>query len=171
MLLPNTPSQTVGPFYSIGLVRGPQTDVVGSGTAGAIRVRGVVYDGDGEPVPDAVIEIWQADEMGTYRHDFGWARSGTHPHGEYSLHIVKPGRLDGAAPHVNVQVFGRGLMKQLFTRMYFPDESEANAADPVFSTIDDARRGTLTAVAEDGGVRFDIRLQGENETVFFDLGF
>jgi protocatechuate 3,4-dioxygenase alpha subunit len=162
-MLPNTPSQTVGPFFSFGLCTRPQSDVVAQG----IELRGTVLDGAGEPVPDAIVELWQADEAGTYRGDFGWARCGTGADGSFRFTIVKPGPVEGQAPHLNVQVFARGLLKQVYTRVYFPDEPE----DGLLASIEPERRGTLVAVPEGGGLRFDVHLQGERETVFFDLGF
>jgi protocatechuate 3,4-dioxygenase alpha subunit len=160
------------------------------GTPGAFRIGGTVYDGAGVPVPDAVIETWQADPDGRFDHpddprgavrwkDFrGFGRSATDPEGRYSLLTVKPGRLpvagggaadDGRqAPHLNVSVFCRGMLVRLVTRIYFPDE-EANAEDPVLTSIHPTRRATLIAGSEPPGYSFDIHLQGEHETVFFDL--
>jgi protocatechuate 3,4-dioxygenase alpha subunit len=112
-----------------------------------------------------MVEIWQADEQGRYRSDFGWGRSGCDEDGRYSFVTCKPGRVAGQAPHLTVMVFARGLLKPVLTRMYFPDEDEANAADRVLSAVDDA--STLVAQAVDGGLEFDIRLQGDGETVFF----
>jgi protocatechuate 3,4-dioxygenase, alpha subunit len=171
MPLPATPSQTVGPFFSFGLCQRPCSELVPPGTAGALRIAGTVSDGAGEPVPDAVLETWQADERGVFRPDFGWGRCGTDAAGRYAFVTVKPGPVDGQAPHLAVQVFARGLLRQLFTRLYFPDEVEANAADPVLRGIaDDALRATLVATADgDGSLRFDVRLQGERQTAFFTL--
>jgi protocatechuate 3,4-dioxygenase alpha subunit len=164
-----TPSQTVGPFFSFGLCDRPSTELVAPETQGAVRVGGSVLDGAGEPVPDALVEIWQADESGSYHGDFGWGRCGTDAGGRYSFVTVKPGRT-GGAPHVSLLVFARGLLKPVLTRMYFPDEEAANAADPVLAGIADARfRATLVAAADDGGLRFDVRLQGEEQTVFFKI--
>jgi len=162
-MLPNTPSQTVGPFFSFGLCTRPQSDVV----AGGIDLRGHVYDGAGEPVPDALVEVWQADGSGAYRGDFGWARCGTDASGAFGFRIVKPGSVEGQAPHLNVQVFARGLLKQVFTRAYFPGDEP----DALLRSIDESRRHTLIAVAEGNGLRFDVHLQGDGESVFFDLGF
>jgi protocatechuate 3,4-dioxygenase alpha subunit len=158
-----TPSQTVGPFFSFGLCARPQSDVVESG----LELRGRVYDGAGDPVPDAMVEIWQADESGAYRGDFGWARCGTDREGSFRFTIVKPGVVDGQAPHLSMQVIARGLLKQVFTRVYFP----GNEPDELLRSIDEERRHTLVAVPEGDGLRFDVHLQGEDETVFFDLGF
>jgi protocatechuate 3,4-dioxygenase alpha subunit len=156
-----TPSQTVGPYFSLGLLDSPANELL----PGGIRVTGRVLDGAGEPVPDAMVEIWQADEEGRYRSEFGWGRSGCDEEGRYSFLTCKPGRVEGQAPHLTVMVFARGLLKPVLTRMYFPDEDEANAADRVFTAVDDA--STLVARAVDDGLEFDIRLQGDGETVFF----
>ena len=180
------PSQTSGPFLSIGLLRdhvGPS--VVSEDDQRAIRIRGRLLDGNGDPVPDGLIEIWQANAAGRYAHEDdlrtdipledgfrGFGRSGTVDDGWFEFVTVKPGRVpapDGEpqAPHLVVLVFARGLLKQLVTRLYFPDESDANAADPILSELDETERATLIARAEDGGLRFDIRLQGDGETTFF----
>jgi protocatechuate 3,4-dioxygenase, alpha subunit len=156
-----TPSQTVGPYFSLGLLDPPANELV----LGGIRVTGRVLDGASEPVPDAMVEIWQADEDGRYRADFGWGRSGCDHEGRYRFVTQKPGRVDGQAPHLTVMVFARGLLKPVLTRMYFPDEEEANAADRVLAAVDEA--STLVARAVDDGLEFDIRLQGDGETVFF----
>ena len=156
-----TPSQTVGPYFSLGLLAQAANELVPDG----IRITGRVLDGAGEPVPDAMVEIWQADEDGRYRPDFGWGRSGCDQDGRYSFVTRKPGAVAGQAPHLTVIVFARGLLKPVLTRMYFPDEEEANAADPVLTAVDDA--STLVARAGDDGLEFDIRLQGDGETVFF----
>jgi protocatechuate 3,4-dioxygenase alpha subunit len=126
-----------------------------------------VLDGAGEPVPDAMVEIWQADEDGRHRPDFGWGRSGCDEDGRYSFMTRKPGAVAGQAPHLTMMVFARGLLKPVLTRMYFPDEEEANAADPVLTAVDYA--STLVARAGDHGLEFDVRLQGERETVFFSV--
>jgi protocatechuate 3,4-dioxygenase, alpha subunit len=156
-----TPSQTVGPYFALGLLSRPAGELV----PGGIRITGRVLDGAGEPVPDAMVEIWQADEEGRYRSDFGWGRSGCDQDGRYSFATRKPGPVDGQAPHLTVMVFARGLLKPVLTRMYFPDEVDANAADPVLTAVDDA--STLVAWAAADGLEFDIRLQGDGETVFF----
>jgi protocatechuate 3,4-dioxygenase alpha subunit len=130
-----------------------------------IRVTGRVLDGAGEPVSDAMVEVWQADEEGRYRADFGWGRSGCDHDGWYSFSTCKPGRVEGQAPHLTMMVFARGLLKPVLTRMYFPDEEEANAADRVLAGVDDP--STLVARDAAGDLEFDISLQGERETVFF----
>jgi protocatechuate 3,4-dioxygenase alpha subunit len=155
-----TPSQTVGPYFSLGLIARSANEL----DPGGIRITGLVLDGAGKPVPDAMVEIWQADEDGRHRPDFGWGRSGCDEDGRYSFVTRKPGAVAGQAPHLTVMVFARGLLKPVLTRMYFPDEEEANAADPVLTAVDDA--STLVARAGDR-LEFDIRLQGDGETVFF----
>jgi protocatechuate 3,4-dioxygenase alpha subunit len=156
-----TPSQTVGPFFSIGLLGRSANELVPEG----VVVSGRVLDGAGEPVPDAMVEIWQANEDGRYRPDFGWGRSSCDEHGRYTFVTRKPGRVAGQAPHLTVLTFARGLLKPVLTRMYFPDEEQANAEDPVLSAVDDP--STLIASAGARGLEFDIRLQGAGETVFF----
>ena len=188
MALPPTPSQTIGPFYHFALPFPGAERLVDPGDPDAVRIAGTVYDGAGEPVTDAMVEVWQANRSGRYAHPdddrddipleegfVGFGRSATDPEGRYWFATVKPGRVPGPdgtlqAPHIAVNVLARGLLRQLPTRIYFPDETEANAADPVLSSIEDeAARATLIA-REDGGVlRFDIRLQGDGETVFFDV--
>jgi protocatechuate 3,4-dioxygenase alpha subunit len=180
MAPPTTPSQTVGPFYAVGLLDVLGPELVDPATPGALRIEGLVLDGAGAPVPDGIVEIWQADPDGVYpqpgeraRGEFaGFGRSGTDAEGRFSFVTLKPGRVpgpDGAmqAPHLAVGVFARGLLKRLATRMYFPDEQEANGSDPVLSQLDEAARATLIATEDDGALRFDVRLQGEGETTFF----
>ena len=147
--LERTPSQTVGPFFSIGLVRGDQRNVV---EGGSVRVVGRVLDGAGDPVPDAVVELWQRGDDGTR-----WGRSGTDAEGRFEFVTETPP--DGYA---DVLVFARGLLKHVVTRCYF-----SAVDDPVLSTLDPADRETLIAVREDGVLRFAIRLQGDRQTVFF----
>jgi protocatechuate 3,4-dioxygenase, alpha subunit len=174
MPAPYTPSQTVGPFFSFGLCVRRANLVVPAETEGAVRVMGRVLDGAGDGVPDAMVEIWQANTAGEYREDFGWGRSGTDAEGRFDFVIVKPGSTGhGAArqaPHLTVLVFARGLLKPLLTRMYFPDEVAANAADPVLGGIaDPAERATLLAKTDGEVLRFDIHLQGAEQTTFFAL--
>jgi protocatechuate 3,4-dioxygenase alpha subunit len=160
-----TPSQTVGPYLSIGLVGriGPVLD-----PDGPIRVHGFVLDGAGEPVPDALVEVWQADGDGSYRAGL-FGRSDTRAGGRFEFVTVKPRAVDDMAPHLDISVFARGLLKRTVTRMYFPGDLE-NTADPVLARVPAKRRDTLVAMPEeDGSLRFDIRLQGEGETVFFEL--
>jgi protocatechuate 3,4-dioxygenase alpha subunit len=165
-----TPSQTVGPYFALGLFAHQANELAAPGTTGAVRVSGRILDGAGEPVPDAMVEVWQADADGRYRSEFGWGRSGCDAEGRFSFTTVKPGRVaDGSggwqAPHLMVMVFARGLLKPVLTRMYFPDEDEANADDYVLSAVLDG--SSLVARPADDGLEFDIRLQGESETVFF----
>jgi protocatechuate 3,4-dioxygenase, alpha subunit len=134
-----------------------------------ILIAGRVLDGEGASVPDAMVEVWQADAEGRYREDFGWGRCGTDADGSFSFTTIKPGSVDGQAPHLTVLVFARGLLKPVHTRIYFPDEEEANAADPVLSRLSDDERAGLVARAEDGGLHFDVRLQGDRQTTFFAL--
>lgn len=195
-----TPSQTVGPYFSYGMApkaygfSNPNTAdrfLAGDDTAGErIQLRGQVFDGDGQPVTDALIEIWQANAHGRYNHpaddrqdnqldpDFsGFGRCGTGADGAdgFEFATVKPGAPEpGQAPHINVVVFARGLLNHLYTRVYFADEADANASDPVLSSIGPERRDTLVAKRSEGAggrvvYRFDIHLQGPRETVFFDL--
>jgi protocatechuate 3,4-dioxygenase, alpha subunit len=170
--LGTTPSQTVGPFFSFGLVepRGWTAVAVPAGTPGAVTIAGRVIDGDGAPVPDAMLELWQAEPDGSIGEGRGlFARAGTDADGRFTVVTVKPGALPGRAPHIAVDVFARGLLRHLVTRIYFPDEGEANAADPVLASVDPERRPTLVAVPDGDGLRFDVRLQGDDETVFFDV--
>jgi protocatechuate 3,4-dioxygenase alpha subunit len=174
--LEQTPSQTVGPFFSFGLCVMPAAnELVTPDVKDAIVISGRVLDGAGDPLPDAMVEIWQADAEGLYRDDFGWARSGTSADGEFSFATIKPGRVLGPdetlqAPHLTVLVFARGMLKAVQTRMYFSDEAEANAEDPVLNGIEDERaRASLIAGHAENGFRFDIHLQGDRQTAFFAI--
>jgi protocatechuate 3,4-dioxygenase, alpha subunit len=189
-----TPSQTVGPYLHIGLVparfgvrevfSGTVADAGMPGTH--IRIEGRVLDGAGVPMPDAMLEIWQADAQGRYAHPAdgrplvsnsfrGFGRAATDKDGGFLFATVKPGHVKGPggklqAPHINVGLFARGMLKRLFTRIYFADE-QANASDPILALVPAERRATLFAKpdpAKAGLWRFDIHLQGPNETVFFD---
>ncbi len=191
-----TPSQTVGPFFAYGLTaqqygyahpqiaEGTITDESGDGEA--ITIIGQVFDGQGGVVGDAMLEFWQADSAGRYAHAAdgrptnsgfrGFARVGTgaDPAQSFRLDTIRPGSVDGQqAPHINVTVFMRGLLNHCFTRIWFSDQEAANAADPVLASVPTDRRDTLIAEREEtprGPVyRFDIHMQGERETVFFDL--
>ena len=176
-----TPGQTIGPFYGQALPYDGDSDLVPPGRADAIRLHGVVYDGEGAAIPDALVEIWQADasgrvprEGGSLHRDgwtfTGWGRCSTDRTGHYSFSTVLPGRTeDGSAPVFAVAVFARGLLDRLLTRIYLPDHP-ANAADPLLSTLPEKDRATLVASADATGLRFDIRLQGEGETVFLQHG-
>jgi protocatechuate 3,4-dioxygenase alpha subunit len=163
-----TPSQTVGPFFAIELPYAEGPYVVADGTDGAIWLRGRVVDGAGDPIPDALVETWQAGPDGRFDGEFrGFGRSGTDEEGAWAILTLKPGSVGEQAPHVDLTIFARGLLHHLVTRLYFDDEDEANAADPVLSNLPDDRRATLVAAREDDGYRLDIHLQGPDETVFF----
>ncbi len=195
MALKQTPSQTVGPFFAYGLT--PEqygyafTSIAGGSLAQSdtegerIRIEGRVFDGKGEAIGDAMIEIWQADSMGRYAHPvdprgsnasfsgFGRFGTGSDPEKRFIFETVKPGSVDGRqAPHVNVIVLMRGLLSHAYTRIYFSDEAAANAKDPVIASVAAERRRTLIAERRTtpGGpvYRFDIHMQGDKETVFFD---
>jgi protocatechuate 3,4-dioxygenase, alpha subunit len=162
MSLPTTPSQTVGPFYSIGLCRRPENELVPPAHAGSRQLSGVVYDGAGDPIGDAVVELWDAASG-------RWGRSGTDHAGRFEFTIAKPDRQNGDAPHLDVYVFARGLLKHQRTRVYFPNELEANAEDAVLTMLEPADAATLVAADEDGVLRFDVHMQGDRATVFFGL--
>jgi protocatechuate 3,4-dioxygenase, alpha subunit len=164
-----TPSQTVGPFFAIELPYAEGPYVVPDGADGAIWLRGRVLDGEREPIPDALIETWQADPDGRYETPGfrGFGRAPTDADGRWAIRTVKPGAAGGQAPHIAVSVFARGLLHRVVTRVYFADEEEANAADPVLAALDAGARGTLVAALEEDGYRFDVRLQGPDETAFF----
>jgi protocatechuate 3,4-dioxygenase alpha subunit len=172
------PGQTVGPFFHLGLEYPQMNELVPPANPRAVRLHGRVTDGAGAPVPDAVIEIWQADPQGhivrrpgSLRRDgwtfTGWGRAATDPDGHYSFATLEPGRTEAGRPaFFAVTVFARGLLDRLFTRAYLPDGAEALAADPLLSALDPDRRATLITSRAEQGLRFDIRLQGEDETVF-----
>ncbi len=191
MKLEPTPSQTIGPFFHYALLHEDQSKLVAPDHPSAIRIGGTVRDGAAEVVPDAMLEIWQADADGRYvqpgdgeglvpKDGFsGFGRCATDDEGRYEFVTIKPGPVsapDGQgtlqAPHIWVSVFARGLLKRVATRLYFHDEEEANAADPVFASIEDpVLCSTLVArpANEEGVLRFDIYLQGDRQTVFFDV--
>ncbi len=191
-----TPSNTVGPFFHLGMERPEWSDLTRDNPPGSlgvekIAIEGRVLDGDAAPVPDAIIEVWQANAAGRYNHPDdhqdekpldphfrGFGRAATDAEGRFRLVTVKPGPVPGRgntlqAPHINVALFARGLLKHLYTRLYFADETAANAADPLLSSIDDTEaRDTLMASRAGGDpplYHFDIVLQGRNETVFLDI--
>jgi protocatechuate 3,4-dioxygenase alpha subunit len=153
-----TPSQTVGPFFGFALPFENDADAAG-GSGDAMRVEGQVFDGAGEPVPDALVEASKGEQF---------ARCRTDGEGAFHFTLRKPVANDGA-PFFEIMVFARGLLRHLCTRMYFPDEENANRADRVLQLVDESRRHTLIAQQDADIVRFDIRLQGEGETVFFAL--
>jgi protocatechuate 3,4-dioxygenase alpha subunit len=184
-----TPGQTVGPFFALGLDRPEWADMTRHNPAGErVVIEGRVLDGDGAPVPDALIELWQANAAGRYDHRadaqadkkidpnfHGYGRVATDAEGRFAVKTIKPGAVPGRgnalqAPHINVAFFARGLLRQLHTRIYFADEP-TNANDPLLSRIEDAGvRNTLIARKDGPGVyRFDFVLQGKNETAFLDL--
>jgi protocatechuate 3,4-dioxygenase, alpha subunit len=168
MTLPLTPSQTVGPYFSIGLSRRVENELVPPGTEGALTLEGRVLDVDGVGVSDSMVEIWQADASGEYRGDFGWGRDSTDADGRYSFVTTRPGSVEGQAPHIVMLVFMRGLLKPVLTRAYFPDEA-ANAADQVLAGVPDEQRSRLVGELDGDTLRFDVRLQGEEQTPFFTL--
>jgi len=162
-----TPPQTVGPFFSIGLPWPDGAAVAEPGSDGAIALRGAVLDGEGAPVPDALVETWQADPAPPAR---GFGRCPTDAQGRWEIVTRKPSAAGGEAPHVAVAVFARGLLHRLATRIYFADEPSANAADPVLAALGEHERATLLAEPDGrGGYTFDIHLQGDHETAFFAL--
>lgn len=188
MSLQATTSQTVGPYFAIGFTRLNKHDLAGQGVSGdPVTITGRVTDGDGVPVPDAVIELWQANSHGKYAHPedkqqkpiepgfHGYGRIPTDADGRFSFTTVKPGPVPGPegkaqAPHIVVSVFARGLLRRLVTRIYFPDEP-ANAGDFVLNLVEPARRGTLIAKKAAGtALEWNVILRGANETVFFDCG-
>jgi protocatechuate 3,4-dioxygenase alpha subunit len=158
--LSRTPSQTVGPFYAIGMCRRPENELVARHDAAAIRVTGMLLDGAGDPIPDGLVEVWSTEAR-------AWGRCGTHPDGAFDFVLARPPAASGEAPRYDVYVFARGLLRHQLTRLYFPDEPAANAADPVLSALTPDEQATLVAHADAGGLRFDIRMQGESQTVFF----
>ena len=187
-----TPSQTVGPFFAYGLTPeqygypfasiadGRMADESVSGER--IRVIGQVLDGEGVPIDDALVEFWQADAQGRYAtasepgsnrtfSGFGRQGTGTDPENRFIFETIKPGPVDAEqAPHISVIIFMRGLLTHACTRVYFSDEPEANARDPVLNSVPDDRRQTLIAARQaDGLYHFDIHMQGDHETVFFDV--
>ena len=170
-----TPGQTVGPFFHIALPYPGDNQLVGDAQAGAIRLHGTVYDGAGDAVPDALIELWQPGPdgrmvrlEGSLRRDgktfTGWGRCATDAAGRYSFSTLTPGAPAGRAAFFALTIFARGLLNRVFTRAYLPDSDLA--ADRLLSALDAARRQTLICSAEKDGYRFDIHLQGASETVF-----
>ena len=183
--LRETPSQTAGPYVHIGTmpafaglaIRQNETLNVIEGPGDKIVIEGTVFDGSGTAVRDALLELWQADSQGRVGANGLWGRAAADgTTGLYSFHTVRPGALEWRngkmqAPHLSLLIFARGINIHLHTRMYFPENDAAHAMDPALSRIEHAvRRKTLIATrVRDGHYRFDIRLQGEDETVFFDM--
>jgi protocatechuate 3,4-dioxygenase, alpha subunit len=177
-----TPGQTVGPFFHYALPYDGDADIVPPGHPDAIRLHGVVTDGAGAAVPDALIEIWQADAdgvvpqaPGSLRRDgfafTGWGRAATDRTGRYRFSTVAPGpTAPGSARFFGVCVFARGLLDRLLTRAYLPEDGTALAADSLLASLTPERRASLVATADERGYVFDIRLQGEGETVFLRHG-
>ena len=181
-----TPSATVGPYLHLGLTEKYSVTQIAPADAKGERIflRCRVFDAENVPVNDAMIEIWQADGDGRYRHAAdsseisfsGFGRAATNQDGFCDFETIRPGRVpasDGKlqAPHISVAVYARGILLQLYTRMYFAGDS-ANEQDPVLALVPEARRKTLLAQPDafhPNGWQFDIRLRGENETVFFDV--
>jgi protocatechuate 3,4-dioxygenase alpha subunit len=185
-----TTSQTVGPYFKIGLRWLDRDNLVGEGVSGErVTMQGRVFDGDGVPVPDAILEIWQANAHGRYAHPEdtqdkplepgfkGYGRVAVSDEGLFRFATIKPGPVPGPdgneqAPHLVVSVFMRGVLRRLVTRIYFPDEPR-NAADVILNLVEPARRSTLVAKKTAGGpgtLEWNVVLQGPDETVFFDLG-
>jgi protocatechuate 3,4-dioxygenase alpha subunit len=176
-ILPATPGQTVGPFFGYALPYDGGTELVPPGRSDAVRLHGTVYDGAGDPVPDALVEIWQADEhgevpqvQGSLERDgwtfTGFGRAPVDPEGHYSFTTVRPGATGDGAAFFAMTVFARGLLNRLFTRTYLPDDEDALGADPLLRAVPEDRRHTLVARRDEHGYVFDVRLQGEDETVF-----
>jgi protocatechuate 3,4-dioxygenase alpha subunit len=156
---PATPSQTVGPFFSFALCREPRHELVAPGSPGALRLAGQVVDGAGEPVTDALIEVWQRA--------LGWGRCATDDRGRYAFWLRVPPARGELAPQLELLLFARGLLRHLVTRVYFPGEP-ANDVDPLLRSLPPAERRTLVAAVDGAGLRLDLRLQGEGQTTFFE---
>ena len=174
-----TPGQTIGPFYGYALPFEKDNELVNQARPGSVRLHGNVTDGAGTPIPDALLEIWQADEAGNVvakdgslvRDGYtftGWGRTAVDNVGHYTFTTLNPGATEaGKAPFIMLTVFARGLLNRLFTRIYLPEDTAALANDPLLSSLDAKSRASMIATREaDGSLRFDICLQGEDETVF-----
>jgi len=173
-----TPGQTVGPFFGYALPYDGDNELVPRAQPAAIRLHGRVLDGAGAPVPDALVELWQADPdgnvpraPGSLARDgwtfTGWGRCATDNIGRWSFTTLRPGATStGAAPYFAITLFARGLLNRLFTRAYLPADAAVLEADPLLSSVEESRRGTLLTRADEDGYAFDLRLQGEGETVF-----
>jgi protocatechuate 3,4-dioxygenase, alpha subunit len=190
MSLQTTTSQTVGPYFTMGMSWLIRDNLVGEGVSGDhFTIQGRVFDGDGVPVPDAILEIWQANAHGKYDHPEdtqrkllepgfkGYGRVLVSHEGMFRFVTIKPGSVPGPkdkeqAPHLAISIFMRGLLKRLVTRMYFPDDAR-NADDPILSLVEPERRSTLIArktAVSPGTLEWNVLLQGPDETVFFDVG-
>jgi protocatechuate 3,4-dioxygenase alpha subunit len=166
-----TASQTAGPFFRGALHRPDWEDLTAHLKGKPVQISGRVLDRDGAGVFDAMLELWQADSNGRYADGevSGFGRVCTAENGDFTFTTVVPGAVDGQAPHINVSVFARGLLKRLVTRIYFADRAGENAKDAILAAVPEGRRSTMLAKADgDGRYRFDIKLQGEGETVFFE---
>ena len=152
-----TPSQTVGPYYIIGLGRRDDSSLADRSDDGSLQLIGALLDGQETAIADGMIEIWDGER---------WARSATDSEGRFSFTVTKPTTRPGETPRFDVFVFARGLLRHQLTRIYFPDEP--NEADPVFASLSDEQRETLLGVTEGGSLRFDIRMQGDRAPVFFE---
>ena len=187
MIFQTTPSQTVGPYFAIGLPWDVGPEAVIPDAPGAIQIRGTVYDGAGSPIPDFLLETWQPDPEGRFTdlHGYGgrsevegfrgFARYGVEDgDGTFEIVTLKPGPVAGLgsvmqAPHIAVSLFARGMLNRVVTRIYFADETEANEKDPVLARVPPERRATLIAQPTDDGYAIDFRVQGDGETVFFAI--
>ena len=173
-----TPGQTVGPFFGYALPFGHDNELVPLSHPSAVRLHGRVIDGEGRGVPDALLELWQAgldgtvvQQPGSLRRDgwtfTGWGRASTDAEGGYVFTTLRPGAsAPGKAAFFAVTIFARGLLNRLFTRAYLPDDPDALSRDPLLAGLEDGRRSTLLCGADDSGYAFDVRLQGDDETVF-----
>jgi protocatechuate 3,4-dioxygenase alpha subunit len=183
MSVPVTPSQTAGPFLHLGMLWPDGPMVVDEDTLGAVWISGRIVDGAGDVVADALVETWQADADGRFPSPEdprgavmgfrGWGRCETDADGRWRICTVKPGPVPGPdgttqAPHIDVTIHARGLLRQVLTRICFANEPDANRADPVLSGLPDDARRSLLATPVEGGYAFDINLQGDDATVFFD---
>lgn len=186
-MIPATTSQTVGPYFSIGTHLLLRSDLAWPGALGEpFTLKGRVFDANRKPIPDALIEVWQANAAGKYSHPedtqnkpidpafWGFGRVATDENGAFQITSIKPGAVPGPdgttqAPHLEISIFMRGLLTRLTTRLYFPDEP-ANAYDPILNLVPAPRRQTIIAKRREGGVlHWDVLMQGDDETVFFDV--